>query len=319
VATVRGSGGSSTPYYVVTDHLGSAEKTVSASGTIVELSDYYPFGSVRLNSGTLDDRKGYLGKDYDADTGLTQAEARYYKGSVGRFISEDPVFWEKSQNLQDPQSLNSYSYAGNNPIVKSDPTGRDYYHYDNGKTEQLAPFNRNTNFYEKYDNAMLQSNASVGETNRGNLMLFGILVKPGGQWDYKRNPEGRGYYFVDGKLITAEEFGNLNFGYTGTAFGVGQDILTDAGGVVQIGTSGKDNKGPTLSNFSGNFDDPRDTRNIRAGVSSYNNANRINNSSNYATATNIAYQSGVPSTQSILRSLSAIVAALASLVSQLSE
>jgi hypothetical protein len=34
------------------------------------------------------------------------------------------VFWEKNQNLQDPQSLNSYSYGNNNPIRFSDPTGR---------------------------------------------------------------------------------------------------------------------------------------------------------------------------------------------------
>jgi len=127
VATVRGSGGSSTPYYVVTDHLGSAEKTVSASGTIVELSDYYPFGSVRQDAGTLDDRKSFIGKDLDSDTGLSQLEARYYKSNVGRFISQDPMFWESKQHLEDPQSLNSYGYAGNNPITFKDPTGRDYF------------------------------------------------------------------------------------------------------------------------------------------------------------------------------------------------
>jgi hypothetical protein len=39
------------------------------------------------------------------------------------FTSQDPVFWSTNQNLFDPQTLNSYSYASNNPIAKSDPTG----------------------------------------------------------------------------------------------------------------------------------------------------------------------------------------------------
>ena len=52
--------------------------------------------------------------------------ARYYNSAQGQFLSEDPVFLgdPKSQVLTDPQSLNSYSYANDNPIVKSDPSGK---------------------------------------------------------------------------------------------------------------------------------------------------------------------------------------------------
>lgn len=41
-------------------------------------------------------------------------------------MSEDPLFLgnPKGQVLTDPQSLNSYSYANDNPITRSDPTGR---------------------------------------------------------------------------------------------------------------------------------------------------------------------------------------------------
>jgi hypothetical protein len=41
---------------------------------------------------------------------------------AGQFLSEDPVFLgdPKQQGLTDPQSLNSYSYANNNPTSKSD-------------------------------------------------------------------------------------------------------------------------------------------------------------------------------------------------------
>jgi len=47
-------------------------------------------------------------------------QARYYDGSKGEFLSEDPVFLgdPKQQVLTDPQSLNSYSYA-NSQCYKS--------------------------------------------------------------------------------------------------------------------------------------------------------------------------------------------------------
>src|SRR6266436_3564597 len=62
------------------------------------------------------------------DAGVVQAlmQARYQNSSRGQFISEDPVFLgdPRSQVLTDPQSLNSYSYANDNPITKSDPSGK---------------------------------------------------------------------------------------------------------------------------------------------------------------------------------------------------
>ncbi|MBI3337419.1 MAG: RHS repeat-associated core domain-containing protein [Candidatus Staskawiczbacteria bacterium] len=65
-----------------------------------------------------------MGQEYDAETGLNYLNARYYNSNIGRFISQDPMFWDFSEDyLSDPQQWNSYSYARNNPIVGSDPTG----------------------------------------------------------------------------------------------------------------------------------------------------------------------------------------------------
>jgi RHS repeat-associated protein len=58
-----------------------------------------------------------LGKPLDA-TGLTQVGARYYEASIGRFISVDPVM-----DVSNPQQWAAYSYAENNPVTYSDPTG----------------------------------------------------------------------------------------------------------------------------------------------------------------------------------------------------
>ena len=62
---------------------------------------------------------------------MNYLNARYYDGNRGRFISQDPVFLNPegqgknifSTFLLDPQSQNSYSYARNNPVTLSDPSG----------------------------------------------------------------------------------------------------------------------------------------------------------------------------------------------------
>jgi uncharacterized protein RhaS with RHS repeats len=49
--------------------------------------------------------------------------ARYYNPSVGRFLSVDPALDLKSV-ITNPQEWNRYSYVENNPLNKSDPTGK---------------------------------------------------------------------------------------------------------------------------------------------------------------------------------------------------
>ncbi len=96
-----------------------------ASSTITELSDYYPYGSIRTDSKSSgQEQRKYIGEQYDTATNLSYLNARYYDGNRGQFTSEDPEFWSGKQNLENPQSLNSYSYSYDNPINVSDPSGR---------------------------------------------------------------------------------------------------------------------------------------------------------------------------------------------------
>ncbi|MDX3569368.1 RHS repeat-associated core domain-containing protein [Streptomyces sp. ID05-47C] len=82
-----------------------------------------PFGADRGQSlpGAWPDDKGFLGKSADASTGLTHIGAREYDPAVGQFISVDPVL-----SVEQPQSLNGYSYGGNNPVTNADPSGLMY-------------------------------------------------------------------------------------------------------------------------------------------------------------------------------------------------
>jgi RHS repeat-associated protein len=65
---------------------------------------------------------------FDASVVQALLQARYYDSGKGEFLSEDPVFVgdPKQQVMTDPQSLNSYSYGNDNPVTKSDRTGRTY-------------------------------------------------------------------------------------------------------------------------------------------------------------------------------------------------
>lgn len=79
----------------------------------------------------------YTGKQRDAESGLDFFEARYFGGgnNLGRFMTPDPLPWlewqlgeeEDRQKfaawIANPQSLNRYAYASNNPTTLTDPSG----------------------------------------------------------------------------------------------------------------------------------------------------------------------------------------------------
>ena len=62
--------------------------------------------------------KQFTGQILDS-TGLYYYNARYYDPTIGRFISADTA----APDMQNPQSLNKYSYCLNNPLNRTDPTG----------------------------------------------------------------------------------------------------------------------------------------------------------------------------------------------------
>jgi RHS repeat-associated protein len=107
--------------------LGSTNAVTDQNGNLVQLLDYYAYGATRVASTTYptNEKRQYIGQYYDAGSNLNYFQARYYDNSRGQFVNEDPVFWS-AQELDDPQSFNPYSYAGDNPIVNKDPSGKVY-------------------------------------------------------------------------------------------------------------------------------------------------------------------------------------------------
>jgi RHS repeat-associated protein len=66
------------------------------------------------------------GKERDQESGNDYFGARYYASSMGRFLTPD---WSKNPeavpyaDLENPQTLNLYSYAENNPLIHIDADG----------------------------------------------------------------------------------------------------------------------------------------------------------------------------------------------------
>jgi RHS repeat-associated protein len=67
----------------------------------------------------------FTGKERDAETGLDYFGARHLSSAQGRFTSPDlPLL---AQETSDPQSWNLYSYTANNPLIRIDPDGRNWF------------------------------------------------------------------------------------------------------------------------------------------------------------------------------------------------
>lgn len=121
------------------DHLGGTAVDTDESGNIIELLDYYPYGSTRIHEvqeSSYSNLYRYTGHAFDTETMYTYAGARYLNTDIGRWLSHDPVslaigspaLEQKAgrtleQYLSDPQGMQSYGYARNNPIRYTDPTG----------------------------------------------------------------------------------------------------------------------------------------------------------------------------------------------------
>jgi RHS repeat-associated protein len=111
--------------YYFSDHLGTARVVTNSAGTILDDSDFYPFGGERVVV-TPSSGNSYLftGKERDSESGLDNFGARYFGSSMGRFTSPDIKF-PTIRYLVNPQKLNRYSYVHNNPLAFIDPDGLD--------------------------------------------------------------------------------------------------------------------------------------------------------------------------------------------------
>ncbi|AIT09870.1 hypothetical protein LO80_07735 [Candidatus Francisella endociliophora] len=112
-------------HYITTNALGSPIAS-TLNGATEYSQDYKPYGIEQNDKDS--DHLGFTGKETIKDMGLVNMNARYYSPGIGRFMAYDPA----EPTVDDLSSFNRYSYANDNPLRYTDPTGlfsfSDFFH-----------------------------------------------------------------------------------------------------------------------------------------------------------------------------------------------
>ncbi|MFW5754888.1 MAG: RHS repeat-associated core domain-containing protein [Marinilabiliaceae bacterium] len=99
----------------INKHLGTPQKMVDESGSVVWAAAYAPFGEARVYADEITNNLRFPGQYYDVETGLHYNWHRYYDPGTGRYLRADPIGLGGGLNL--------YAYALNNPTNSIDPFG----------------------------------------------------------------------------------------------------------------------------------------------------------------------------------------------------
>ena len=107
--------------YFSLDGLRTVVNLTDDTGSIAASYHLDAWGNYR-NPAELDaskNRFGFTGHEFDKETGLYNAKARYFDPQLGRFLTQDSFLGQ----IDAPPSLHRYFYANANPTRFIDPTG----------------------------------------------------------------------------------------------------------------------------------------------------------------------------------------------------
>lgn len=242
-----------------TDHLGSTVATTDSQGKITEQTDYSAFGHQKSRSTyqNTQQTEKYTGHTYDPETDLLYAQARYFRGSLGRFLSQDALFWNISpQYLTDPEQMNSYSYAKNNPVLYIDPNGEKVElvvrpvltKYDGHMFYHVTPDNPDQININGLPSGTKEF--SIGGYNRGGFLGVGNKLIPEIGYGGMENPNTDSPYLLWQKDATARTTISLPGGQSDTGFinalgaaanGVGKESYFTLGQRLKLGNANSNN------------------------------------------------------------------------------
>ena len=124
---VKNEGGADSLYYIMKDHLGSITGAINKETGKVYRQNFDAWGRKRNpQTWTYTDipeyfplSRGYTGHEHLDKFVLINMNGRMYDAALCRFLSPDPYVQVPDYS----QNFNRYSYALNNPLVYTDPSG----------------------------------------------------------------------------------------------------------------------------------------------------------------------------------------------------
>jgi RHS repeat-associated protein len=151
--------------WTVKDEHGTNILAINASSLDVSRRYQDPFGNPRgTPPATWPDKHNFVG-GYQNTTTLQRLGARDYDPTTGRFTTVDPVV-----DTADPQQINAYSYANNNPVTFSDPQGT-YYIVDNdGRVTAPGAAAAKVIGAKRYNNILLRAQRKAKVFAYGNML-----------------------------------------------------------------------------------------------------------------------------------------------------
>lgn len=110
-----------TTNFLHTDWLGTKRLMTNVTGAVSETCSSMPFGDALACTGSEMNFLHFTDDVHDSEDNLEHTWFRQYSTTQGRFASTDP--YPGSMDLGNPQTLNRYAYANNDPVDLVDPLG----------------------------------------------------------------------------------------------------------------------------------------------------------------------------------------------------
>lgn len=182
---------------------GSTQLAINNTTGTVNRERYLPFGQRRGGDDLPFTDRGFLGKIEDTATGLNYLGARYYDPTIAKFISTDPLL-----DPRKPEWANPYSYAGNNPIGMSDPTGLSPDHCGDGSRRMVCP---SPPSFIKDNNPQIVTPSrrlTAEEIEEGGATIFGVALQHVAEYLQKlKGPQRSRFTIVLAEVVVETKHG----------------------------------------------------------------------------------------------------------------